>query len=326
MFERLRKWHEAGHPESEVRIATSHLSTGVTKGCGCNRVDCPKCHSSTQEEVNYVNTRPEEGEQKVIVTTAKEEEECPHGEKFAHNCLSCLRELEKADAPHKESDEEVFDRKFCRKATPIDGYEVVLLLKDGVLPREIKDFIEETTERNFHLGVANGRQAEKSRIIELTKGMIEKDMSVAVQSEEWVEGWNAALSELISKLNQMRSKEKLYVDCSRCGDTIELMTGFRDYVDYLNGTLCLRCNKIRRFDEENYFKDSEGKIACHTSEGNMPIPEMIRFLLSQRERELREKIEKLADSELGDSQEDYDSKQAAFRSVLSLLSSPNEGK
>lgn len=48
--------------------------------------------------------------------------------------------------------------------------------------------------------------------------------------------------------------KKIYIDCDRCGIQIEVeQQGNRitSFVDYLNASLCLRCNKIRQFDDEN---------------------------------------------------------------------------
>lgn len=44
---------------------------------------------------------------------------------------------------------------------------------------------------------------------------------------------------------------KRIIECDRCGETMEYDFMIDNHVDYKNGRLCLRCVKIRKFDDEN---------------------------------------------------------------------------
>ena len=50
-------------------------------------------------------------------------------------------------------------------------------------------------------------------------------------------------------------EEIVYIDCDRCGETMQITGGGAkrviDYATYTNATLCLRCAKIRQFDDDN---------------------------------------------------------------------------
>lgn len=45
--------------------------------------------------------------------------------------------------------------------------------------------------------------------------------------------------------------DKTYVECDRCGDEMEYDKQIVNHVQYKNGVLCLKCAKIRLFDDEN---------------------------------------------------------------------------
>lgn len=64
----------------------------------------------------------------------------------------------------------------------------------------IKFFITGILEREFFMGVANGRQERDKEIVEMVRGMREKSGG----SDEWdaanIDGWNSALSALEEKL------------------------------------------------------------------------------------------------------------------------------
>ena len=53
----------------------------------------------------------------------------------------------------------------------------------------------------------------------------------------------------------MSKEEKRYIDCDRCGVSVQISGGGPDrvysYTEYKNGTLCNRCAKIRNFDDNN---------------------------------------------------------------------------
>ncbi len=45
--------------------------------------------------------------------------------------------------------------------------------------------------------------------------------------------------------------ETFYQDCDRCGDQVKIEHGVKSFVEYKNALLCLRCAKIRNFDDDN---------------------------------------------------------------------------
>lgn len=45
--------------------------------------------------------------------------------------------------------------------------------------------------------------------------------------------------------------EKIYFDCDRCGDRLIADDKIKNYVNYKNAVLCLKCSKIRQFDDGN---------------------------------------------------------------------------
>lgn len=40
-------------------------------------------------------------------------------------------------------------------------------------------------------------------------------------------------------------------DCDRCGEQVEITDNTETYIRYKNADLCLKCAKIRRFDDDN---------------------------------------------------------------------------
>ncbi len=46
-------------------------------------------------------------------------------------------------------------------------------------------------------------------------------------------------------------KEEMLSDCDRCEEQVSLETEVKSYVNYKNAFLCMRCAKIRRFDDDN---------------------------------------------------------------------------
>jgi len=53
----------------------------------------------------------------------------------------------------------------------------------------------------------------------------------------------------------MKKEEKTYIDCSRCGEQMQVTGGGPErvqyYVEYKNAVLCLRCAEKRAFDDDN---------------------------------------------------------------------------
>ena len=50
-------------------------------------------------------------------------------------------------------------------------------------------------------------------------------------------------------------EEKIYIDCDRCGNHMQIAGGGMEQVDnfveYKNATLCPKCARIRSFDDDN---------------------------------------------------------------------------
>lgn len=46
-------------------------------------------------------------------------------------------------------------------------------------------------------------------------------------------------------------KEKIYIDCERCGEQLEVNHFIDNCTQFKNGTLCKRCTRVRNFDDDN---------------------------------------------------------------------------